>query len=110
MPFLFRIKGHSLLRIGLWGKPYLQNENMCKIKKKEKEMKSVFIIWIIVMTVSAIIGAFLWPYSINTWLIYFHKPPVFQWYYGAILGFIPGIGQLTIPIAVITWIAMMFLS
>ncbi len=72
-------------------------------------MKSVIGIWIIVLIVSAIIGAMLWPYTINTWLVYFNKPPVFTWYYGALLGFVPYIGQLTIPLAVLTWIIMMFL-
>jgi len=73
-------------------------------------MWKVFIVWLIVLSISAVIGAVLWPYTINTWLVYFGKQPVFTWYYGAILGFIPFIGQLTIPLAVITWIAMMFLA
>ncbi len=72
-------------------------------------MWKVFIVWLIFLSISAVIGAVLWPYTINTWLVYFGKQPVFTWYYGAILGFIPFIGQLTIPLSVITWIAMMFL-
>ena len=69
-----------------------------------------FHVLLIALLISAIIGAILWPYTINIWLIYFGKQPIFTWYYGAILGFIPAIRQLTIPLAIITWIAMIFLA
>jgi len=61
------------------------------------------------MIICAVIGALLWPYSINTWLVYFGKAPSIVWWHGALLGFCPGIGQATIPVAVITWILMLFL-
>lgn len=73
-------------------------------------MWKMFLIYVIILLISAAIGAVLWPYTINTWLVYFGKSPLFTWYYGAILGFVPFIGQLTIPLAIITWIAMMFLA
>ena len=66
-------------------------------------------IYLIIMIISAAIGAWLWPYSINTWLIFFDKTPQIVWWHGILLGFCPLIGQSTIPIAVITWILMLFL-
>lgn len=60
--------------------------------------------------VSGIIGAYLWPYSINSWLIFLAKPAKVLWWHGFILGIIPGIGAMSIPFAVITWIAMLFLT
>ena len=66
---------------------------------------------ILVIFLSGIlIGAFCWPYSINTWLLYVHKTPSVVWWQGALIGLVPGIGHLGLPIAVITWVAMLFLN
>ena len=65
--------------------------------------------YLIIMGVCAIIGGWLWPYSINTWLVYFGKESALLWWHGALLGFCPVVGQATIPVAVITWILMLFL-
>jgi hypothetical protein len=64
---------------------------------------------LIIVTIGAAIGALCWPYSINSWLNYFGKPSMIVWWQGALLGFVPVLGQASIPIAVITWILMMFL-
>jgi hypothetical protein len=64
---------------------------------------------IIVLLISAIIGAACWTYTINTWLVYLGHAPQMRWYEGALIGFVPYLGQLSVPAAVITWIAMMFL-
>ena len=72
-------------------------------------MKTVAFVQIFVLCVFALIGAFLWPYVINEWLIYFGKEASVVWWQGAILGFIPVLGQIMLPVVVITWIAMMFL-
>ena len=69
-------------------------------------MKSVFFIMLLV---GGIVGAFLWPYTLNTWLEFLGKAPAIVWWQGALLGFIPFIGHLTIPAAIITWILMLFL-
>ena len=58
---------------------------------------------------SLLIGAILWPYSIETWAAYFGKVVSIPWYAGCILGIIPGLGQLSIPAALVTWVAMMVL-
>lgn len=65
--------------------------------------------WVVILVIGAILGAWLWPYSLNTWLEYLGKAPVVVWWHGVILGLIPFTGPLTIPVAVITWILMLFL-
>lgn len=71
-------------------------------------MKAIAIL--IVLCICSAIGAFLWPYSLNTWLHFFGKPEIVVWWHGALLGFCPFIGQATIPVAVVTWILMLFLA
>ena len=71
-------------------------------------MKGVFII--VALAACSIVGAILWPYSINTWLAYAGKDPSILWWHGMLLGFCPLIGQITIPVAVVTWILMIFLT
>lgn len=66
-------------------------------------------ILLIVMIISIAIGAVLWPYTINSWLIFFGKAPTIVWWQGALIGFIPVIGQATVPVAFITWVLMLFL-
>ena len=72
-------------------------------------MKSIIVIYGITMLGCAVIGAFLWPYSINEWLVFLGKEPTVVWWQGAILGFVPFIGQATIPVAVMTWVLMLVL-
>lgn len=64
---------------------------------------------IVVMLVFACIGGWLVPYTLNTWLVFLgHAPKVVFWQ-GALIGFVPVIGQLMVPAAVFTWILMLFL-
>jgi len=65
---------------------------------------------IIGLAIGILIGALCWPYSINAWLEYTHKDPVLVWWQGALIGCVPGIGHLGLPVAVVTWIAMKFLA
>ena len=60
--------------------------------------------------VGFILGAILWPYSIETWGNYFGKHLEIAWYVGGVLGMLPVFGQASVPIAIITWIAMMFIG
>lgn len=55
-------------------------------------------------------GAFLWPYSINAWLVYAGKEPAMVWWYGAIAGAFPPFGFISIPVSLITFVAMLFLA
>lgn len=63
-----------------------------------------------VLFISAVIGAVCWTYTINSWLVFAGKPPSVLWWHGALIGFVPYVGQASIPAAVITWVAMMFLA
>ena len=86
---------------------------MLKISIKlsgENAGKKFWIVVIIGSIVSACIGAIVIPYIINTWLVYFGKQPIFKWYYGLILGLFPSFAELSIPLAIITWVLMMFLK
>lgn len=66
--------------------------------------------WIIfILTLSGIIGAFCWPYTINSWLVFFGKAPNVVWWQGFILGYVPYFGQISIPAAIFTWLLMLFL-
>lgn len=62
------------------------------------------------LIVSGIIGALCWPYAINTWLVYMGKPAQILWWHGFLLGFVPGLGQMAIVVAVVTWVAIKFLT
>ena len=77
--------------------------------KNNKGAYEAGIVFVFVMLMCAVFGAWLWPYSLNAWLVFFGKTAKVVWWQGALLGFCPGIGQATIPFAVITWILMLIL-
>lgn len=64
---------------------------------------------IIITLISGVIGGFVWPYTINSWLLFLGKPATVTFLQGFVLGIIPMIGYLGTPIAAITWIIMLFL-
>ncbi len=64
---------------------------------------------IILLIISAIIGGFAWTYSLNTWLGFFDKEQSIVFWQGMLLGCCPMIGQLSIVVAVITWILFLFI-
>lgn len=68
------------------------------------------VVWVIIVGLCFVIGALLWPYAINTWLIYAEKPPCLEWWMGGLMGLVPGLGQSCIPIAFVTFIAMLFIG
>jgi hypothetical protein len=69
-------------------------------------MKFGFTAIAIILIISIIVGGWLWTYSINSWLVYAGKTPSIKFWQGALIGCVPYIGQLSIPIAVGTWIAL----
>lgn len=75
---------------------------------RRNALTTLFIL-IFIFFIFAIIGGFLWTYTINTWLVYFGKEPSVMFWQGAILGFIPGIGQTELLLSALTWIIMLFL-
>lgn len=64
---------------------------------------------IVIIGIVFAIGAVLWPYIINSWLIYSGKEPCIEWWMGGLMALIPGFGQSCIPAAFITFILMLFL-
>lgn len=59
--------------------------------------------------IGPIIGAICWPYAINYWLVFAGKAVAVHWWQGALLGFVPGLGQLALPLAILTWIISLFM-
>ena len=79
--------------------------------KQEKETFIIYMIVILILLgISSIIGGFLWPYTINSWLLFFNKEASIVFWQGCLLGLAPFIGQASIPAAIITWILMLFIS
>ncbi len=72
-------------------------------------MRTVFVIYLVVMVISAVLSAWLWPYSINAWLVYSGKEPSVLWWHGVLLGLVPGVSQACLPAAIFTWLLMLFL-
>ena len=64
---------------------------------------------LLILTLSGIIGIFCWPYTINHWLVFMGKEPSIVWWQGFLLGYVPYVGQISIPAVFITWILMLFL-
>jgi len=62
-----------------------------------------------ILAISLVVGAICWPYTINHWLVFFGKTSTISAWQGALLGIIPGFGQLSVPAAVITWVLMLLL-
>jgi hypothetical protein len=61
------------------------------------------------LSIGFALGAWLWTYSLNEWLVFLDKAPVVVWWQGGLLGFCPWIGKWCIPIAVVTWVLMLML-
>ena len=73
-----------------------------------KDTSSVGGCLIIGIIISMLIGTFLIPYCINSWLGWAGKPPEFRWYYGTLIGVIPYFGYGSVVIAIITFIISFF--
>ena len=69
----------------------------------------VILPFIIIFGLFGIIGGFCFPYALNSWLVFFGKAPTVVFWQGFILGICPYVGQASIPVAVITFIAMLIL-
>jgi len=88
------------------------------MKKFKNVIKTVFglfiygqgcIIPVIIYGIVIAVDALFWHYSLNTWLTYFGRTTVVLWWQAALIGAIPGIGQISLIIAFITWLAMLFI-
>jgi len=74
-----------------------------------KSLTSAIAQIVIILLLSGILGSILWPYSINSWLLFMGKDPVFPAWGGFLLGILPIFGQSVVAVAIVTWVLMMFL-
>ncbi len=70
----------------------------------------VIVVYTIIGIVSFAAGAWLWTYSVNTALGWAHRPQVFPWWGGGLLGIVPGLGQISPAVAAIVWVANLFVK
>ena len=80
------------------------------MKNNNRGSFEALIVVVFILIVCAVFGALLWPYTINTWLVFFGKQASLVWWQGMLMGFCPGLGQVTIPAAIITWLLMLFIA
>jgi len=71
----------------------------------------VFGIFFIVafLVLGVVLSMWLVPYNINTWLGWAGKPPAVKAWHGALIGLVPAIGEILVPISVLTWVVGLFL-
>jgi hypothetical protein len=69
-----------------------------------------WMIFLFFMVIGSAIGSICWPYTINHWLIFTHHTASVTWWQGALIGFVPWIGHLAIPAAIVTWILSLFVG
>jgi hypothetical protein len=90
------------------------DKNMTKIlnsldpaKKKAKQQTQVLFLSFILRIIFA---AWLFPYTINTWLVFYEKEPKALWWQGLLIGCIPVLGKYSVLLAIATWIIMYFIK
>ena len=71
---------------------------------------ALILVLVVLLTISGVIGAICRPYTINSWLEYAGHEPGLLWWHGFLMGYVPGLGQASLPAAVLTWVLMMFLG
>ena len=71
-------------------------------------MKALVIL--VVVAGLVLVSGACWCYAINTWLVFLGNDAVLKLWQGCLIGLVPAFGQLSIPVAVITWILMLFLA
>ena len=61
------------------------------------------------LIIQIVICSLAWPYTINAWLVFFGKVPAIVWWQGALIGFVPYFNKVTLSVAFVTWLLMLFL-
>lgn len=49
-----------------------------------------------------------WEYTVDSWLTYSNSPKDFPYWAGCLCALVPGLGQLSLAAALITWILLTF--
>jgi len=70
----------------------------------------VFLVAMVALLAFACLGGLLLPYTVNSWLEFAGREPACTFWMGAVAGFVPVVGQLIVPAALITWIALAILG
>ena len=79
------------------------------MRNKIGNVEAQFVGVLLGLIIVALISGLCWNYSLNHWLVYFDKPQRIAFWQACILGFVPFLGQASIPVAVITWILSLFI-
>lgn len=70
---------------------------------------SIYLVYAIAyIAVICILSGLCWQYTITSWSNHLHKPVDIKLWQYILIGFVPVIGQLSLPLAVGTWIVMFF--
>lgn len=80
--------------------------------KSLTESITLFVTYIIIIAIAVLISMGCWHYTLITWLSYFGKPTINIGYFWPcfVIAIVPGLGQAGIPVAILTWILMLFLN
>lgn len=76
---------------------------------KKGQIALMSLVGIFFFIVFSLIGGLCWNYSIHTWANHFHKIVSIKFWQCVLIGFVPVLGQASIPVAALTWILMMFI-
>jgi len=71
-------------------------------------------LFIILLAVGILFGVLFllgccWDYAVSTWLVYLDKPDTFEVWHGMLISLVPGFGQMSIPIVILTFLIMLFI-
>ena len=64
---------------------------------------------LLLFVINIVLSALCWPYTINTWLVFFGKVPTVVWWQGLLIGFVPYVSKMAFPVAFLTWLFMLFI-
>jgi hypothetical protein len=85
------------------------NNEKAVTMKNLRGKKGQGLIILIALFFVAIVAGFCWSYTINFWLAHAGKTGRIAFWQACLLGFVPYVGQLSIPGAVVTWLISFFL-
>ena len=83
-------------------------DELKQLQQQNSEAFAKFCFWGTVLSI--LMGTFLWPYTINSWMEHYGKNGDVCWWQGALLGLVPILGPLSPVAAVVTWIVLKVIS
>jgi len=67
-------------------------------------MKTQLVLLGTIAVVSFLVGSLCWTYSVNEVFEMIGSAKTIAWWQGGLIGLVPYLGQVSIPVAVIVWI------